>query len=162
MLLLDDTSSGAVAVDVKLPANHGRVADAVVGAFPRLAGRVGFQQGRLEDVPLRADDVVVSAHACGPLTDRILARAVDAGARVAVLPCCHRTRVRADLAPFGDVALAIDRERIATLRSRGQRVWPLGIPPEISPHHRLILAAAPMPSDRDGDDEPLPWPTVSG
>jgi len=30
-----------------------------------------------------------TVHACGGLTDQILDRAIDVGARVAVLPCCH-------------------------------------------------------------------------
>jgi hypothetical protein len=34
-------------------------------------------------------DVVVSCHACGALTGRILERASSAGARIAVLPCRH-------------------------------------------------------------------------
>ena len=43
----------------------------------------------LERVPICAGDVVVSAHACGSLTDVVLARASGARASVAVLPCCH-------------------------------------------------------------------------
>lgn len=149
MLLLgddnnDDARDVALAVDVKLPANHGRIGDAVVAAFPQLAGRVTFMQARLQDVPLRVDDVVVSAHACGDLSDDVLACTTAVGARVAVLPCCHRTRRRADLADLPDVedrALAIDRERVAALRARGCSVWTPSIPPEVSPKHRLIVAA---------------------
>jgi len=145
MLLLGDDDDTALAVDVRLPPNHGRVGDAVVAAFPRLAGRVTFAQARLQEVPIGPDDIVVSAHACGDLSDDVLARATAVGARVAVLPCCHRTRRRADLADLADVedrALAIDRERVVALRARGLSVWTPSIPPEVSPKHRLILAAS--------------------
>lgn len=158
MLLLDDTSIEAVAVDVALPGNHQHIADAVVGAFPRLQGRVRFVQGRLETVAVGVDDVVVSAHACGDLTDAVLAHAIAAGARVAVLPCCHRTRRRVDLE--GDVearALAIDRERVRHLRDQGLSVAAVSIPREVSPKNRLILAA-PAAGDVTGDADGVPWP----
>lgn len=154
MLLLGDDDDTALAVDVRLPANHGRVADAVVTVFPRLAGRVTFHQARLQDVEIARDDVVVSAHACGDLSDDVLTKAVAAGARVAVLPCCHRTRRREDLATLADVedrALAIDRERVAALRARGLSVWAPSIPADVSPKHRLIVAAPTMPPGFDDD-----------
>jgi hypothetical protein len=153
LLLGDDHADTALAVDVKLPANHGRVGDAVVAAFPQLAGRVTFMQARLQEVPLQPDDIVVSAHACGDLSDEVLARAAAVGARVAVLPCCHRTRRRDDLAHLPDVedrALAIDRERALLLAERGLRVWTPAIPAAVSPKHRLVVAARP---GADVDDD---------
>jgi len=99
LLLGGDDADTALAVDVRLPPNHGRVGDAVVAAFPRLAGRVTFTQAQLQEVPIGPDDIVVSAHACGDLSDDVLARATAVGARVAVLPCCHRTRRRGPRRP---------------------------------------------------------------
>ena len=48
MLLLDDSSPGAVAVDVTVPASAERVHDALVRAWPRLAGRVRWTGGVAE------------------------------------------------------------------------------------------------------------------
>jgi hypothetical protein len=51
---------------------------------------------------------------------------------------------REDLAGLSDVehrALRIDQERVAALRARGLMVWTPSIPPEVSPKHRLIIAA---------------------
>ena len=141
MLLLDDSSPEAVAVDAWLPQNHAKVFDAVAEAFPRIRGRVSFVQARLEDVALAVDDVVVSSHACGALTDAVLDRATRAGARVAVLPCCHAVRFRTDLAAYTDRALAMDDERIARVREVGYRAWTESIPAEVSPKNRLVLAA---------------------
>lgn len=141
MLLLDDTSPRAIAVDVKLPKNHDKVHGAMLQAFPILSQRVHFQQASLNEVVIAADDIVVSAHACGPLTDAILDKAADAGARVAVLPCCHAHRFRADLAGCEDPSGAIDKERMQRLRGRAYRVWDETIPVEVSPKNRILFGA---------------------
>src|SRR5687768_3905317 len=89
MLLLDDSSSEALAVDTRLPPSAHKLARALVSAWPRLSERIHFVQAPIAEVALDAQDIVVSVHACGVLTDAVLARAVAANARVAVLPCCH-------------------------------------------------------------------------
>lgn len=146
LLLVGDEEGGAsgeeaVAVDVRLPPNHGRVRDAVAGAFPRLRGRVTFVQAPLSSVELRASDLVVSSHACGSLTDDVLGRAADVGARVAVMPCCHAFRFRDDLAEHADPAAAIDDERVRALQGRGYRAWSASISAAVSAKHRLVFGA---------------------
>jgi len=143
MLLLDDSSATAVAVDAALPASAQAVHDALVKAWPRLAGRVSFLNTRLEDVTLTANDVVVSSHACGALTDLVLARATHARARLAVLPCCHDVET-CEAGPFTgwvDVPLAIDLVRASRLEQQGYRVWTQTIPAAITPKNRLLLGA---------------------
>lgn len=139
LLILDDTSPGALAVDVRLPANHTKVHAALARAFPVLQGRLVFVQAPLAGVELTHDDLVVSSHACGGLTDDVLARAAAVRARVAVLPCCHRSRRRTDLASFADRTLVMDLERAHRLRTRGYTVELLTIPPDVSPKNRLLL-----------------------
>ena len=149
MMILDDRSPMALAVDANLPPSHGPLYAAMVGAWPRLAGRVQFAQMRIETVPLSSDDVVVASHPCGALTDVVLRQAVDAGARVAVLPCCH-DRATCDagtLEGWVDASLAIDLRRVAWLEARGYRVWTQRIPEAITPKHRLLLAAPPVKAD---------------
>lgn len=143
MLLLDDTSPAAIAADPSLPPSAGKLRDALVAAWPRLEGRVSLVSGGIDDVPLDANDVVVSSHACGGLTDRILARAASAGARVAVLPCCHDLDHGATggLTGWLDGALAVDVMRAVRLEQRGYRVWTQTIPGDITPKNRLLLAA---------------------
>jgi hypothetical protein len=143
MLLLDDSSPDAIAIDKSLPPSTGAVHDALVAAWPRLAGRVAFIEGPLESVDLKIDDVVVSSHACGALTDLVLERASAAGARVAVLPCCHDAAVSdaGGLTGWVDAALAIDIRRVQRLEARGYDVRTLTIPAEITPKNRLIAAA---------------------
>jgi hypothetical protein len=143
MLLLDDSSPEALVVDRALPPSCAKVHEVLVQAWPRLSGRVDFLSRGFEDVELLATDVVVSSHACGPLTDRILDRAIAARARVAVLPCCHETSTcdTGDLTGWVDAALAIDVVRATRLEREGYRIWTQTIPAGITPQNRLLLGA---------------------
>jgi hypothetical protein len=147
MLLLDDTSPSALVVDTALPPSAGTLHHALCDVWPRLRGRVEYLAAGAADVMLRPDDVVVSSHACGRLTDVVLERASAAGARVGVLPCCHDLEVcdAGDLDGWVDGALAIDIVRATRLQAKGYRVWTLAIPKEITPKNRLLLAAPSTP-----------------
>ena len=142
MLLLDDSSPMALAVDRKIPASASRIQDALVRTWPRLAGRVEFVTGGPDAVSIQSDDVVVSCHACGAFADRVLGAATAAHARLAVLPCCHDvdTCDTGDLTGWMDPALAIDAVRVMRLRALGYRVRTQKIPETITPKNRLILA----------------------
>ena len=142
LLLLDDSSPVALAVDRHLPKSAATLAVSMIDAWPRLQDRVQFLETDLSSVELRHDDVIVSAHACGELTDLILNRAVAAGASVAVLPCCHDLKV-ADLGGLEgwmDGPLAMDAVRVSRLRSQGYRVFTQQIPGDITPKNRLLMA----------------------
>jgi hypothetical protein len=143
MLLLDDSSPLALAVDPRLPASAEKVHDAILAVWPRLAGRVTLASVRVDDIELDANDVVVSSHGCGSLTDVILDRAAAARAKVAVLPCCHDLD-SADAKKFAswmDGSLAIDVERAHRLERRGYRVWTQTIADGITAKARLLLAS---------------------
>ena len=141
LLLIDDTSPGALVVDPALPPSAARIHDALAQAWPRLAGRVSFVSGGPDDVAVEAGDVVVSCHACGSLTDRILDRVVRARARVAVLPCCHdlATCDTGGLSGWLDGPAAIDVVRAMKLREAGYVVHTQTIPGTITPKNRLLL-----------------------
>jgi len=143
MLLLDDTSPSALGTDARLPASAARLGEAMATSWPRLAGRVALAEGRVEDAALGPGDVVVSAHACGALTDVVLDLAARAGARVAVLPCCHdeATCDAGSLAGWLDAPLAIDVTRARRLASLGYEVHTQQIPEAITPKNRLLLGA---------------------
>jgi len=143
MLLLDDSSPEALVVDKTLPASSGALHQTFVQAWPRLAARVTFVAGGFEHVEIRPTDVVVSSHACGALTDVVLERAVAAGARVAVLPCCHDLDACDAGALIGwvDGPLAIDILRALHLERQGYRIWTQSIDRDITPKNRLLLGA---------------------
>jgi hypothetical protein len=173
MLLLDDTSPTALAVDTKLPPSAAKLAAALVDAWPRLAGRVelarpppavevvsGRSRAELHPddglnsrrgAPVRgvsvgwpelrgADDVVVSCHACGALTDDVLAYAIAANAPVAVLPCCHDDDTCDDggLSGWMPFDVAVDATRAARLRAAGYAVFTQTIPADVTPKNRLL------------------------
>jgi hypothetical protein len=142
LLLLDDSSPAALAVDTTLPLSSATLHQSLVGVWPRLRGRVAFEARAHEAVALHSSDVVVSSHACGTLTDLVLNRAVAARARVAVLPCCHDLALNSAGALSGwvDGPLAIDIMRATRLEQQGYRVWTQTIPAEVTPKNRLLLA----------------------
>jgi hypothetical protein len=141
MLLLDRSSPSAIVVDTNLPDSTKAVHEALATAWPFLAERVTFVSAGVDEVELSSTDVVVSSHACGALTDRVLARAVEARARVAVLPCCHdkETCDPGPLAAWMRVELAIDAGRAVRLGEADYRVWAQVISNEITVMNRLIL-----------------------
>lgn len=150
MLLLDNSSPHALAVDTAVPASAGGVQQELVTAWPRLAGRVEFVAASLDTIDLAPADVIVSSHACDGLTDVVIDAAVRARASVAVLPCCHdlsalrntTTVVGGDarsLTGWLDGSLAIDVARATRLRQRGYQVWTQTIPSTITPKNRLLL-----------------------
>src|SRR5689334_22808284 len=144
LLLLDDSSTLALAVDRQIPDQAAKLAAALEASRPRLKGRVQLVEADLATVALTADDLVVSVHACGALTDLVLERAMAVGARVAVLPCCHDLH-GADLGGLEgwlDGPLAMDVVRAGRLRARGYRVHTQQIPGDITPKNRLLLAEA--------------------
>jgi len=142
LLLLDDRSPAALAIDRCIPASAARLAAVLEDAWPRLNGRIQLLQAELESIPLEQGDLVVSVHACGGLTDLVLERAMAAGARVALLPCCHDLD-GADLGGLQgwlDGPLAVDVMRAGRLRAGGYRVTTQQIPGDITPKNRLIMA----------------------
>jgi SAM-dependent methyltransferase len=143
MLILDDSSPSAIAIDKSQPACAVRVHQALVEVWPRLDGRIAFLEGDLESVQIAPDDIVVSSHACGRLSDVVIDRAASAGARLALMPCCHDFAAcdTGSLTGWLDPSLAVDVARVVRLESRGYRVWTQSIPPEITPKNRLLLAA---------------------
>ena len=113
MLLLDDTSPTALAVDTRLPPSAPKVAALMTRAWPRLAGRVTLET-----------------------------RVIEARARVVVLPCCQEkaTCDAGGVDGWMDAALAIDVTRAARLRAAGFVVHTQTIPATITPKNRLLLA----------------------
>ena len=148
MLLLDNSSPEAVVVDRATPPSATAVQAAIVAAWPRLADRVRFLTADLTDFPMAPDDVVVSCHACGALTDTILDRAAAVHAPVAVLPCCQDfdTCDAGALTGWMDPALAIDTLRAVRLEQRGYRVWTQTIPAAITPKNRLLIGISTVDS----------------
>jgi methyltransferase family protein len=146
MLLLDDSSSDVVIADQALPASCSTLARAISTEWPRLGGRVTFLEAPLAQVELREEDVVVSVHACGALTDAVIDMASAARSRLAVMPCCHDldSAHTGGLTGWMNGPLAVDVVRASNLRTAGWQVWTQTIPAAITPHNRLLIAEPPQ------------------
>jgi len=143
LMLLDDSSPSALAIDRALPPSAHRLYQVMIEAWPRLAGRIEYLEASLEDVQLSQNDLVVSVHACGGLTDLVLNQATKARSRLAVLPCCHNldTADKGSLEGWLDGPLAVDVTRVNRLQQMGYQVFTQQIPHEITPKNRLLLAS---------------------
>jgi hypothetical protein len=151
MLLLDDSSPAAVAVDANFPQSASAVSSAIIDAWPRLNGRIHFIETPIAGFEIGPDDLVMSIHACGTLTDCVLEKAVAARARLAVLPCCHdiERSETGGLDGWLDGPLAVDVMRAARLKAAGYTVMTRTIPEEITPKNRLLMG---HPENHDAMD----------
>lgn len=150
LLILDDSSPTALAVDLTLPASANKLYETLLTAWPRLEGRIEFMETSVEKVVLQATDLVVSVHACGSLSDLILEQAAKARARLALLPCCHNLN-QADQGGLGgwlDGALAADVVRAQQLRNQGYKIFTQQIPIDITAKNRLLMAEPAPGCDR--------------
>lgn len=141
MLILDDSSAFALAVDKNIPENAQKLSRALMASWPRLENRIIYRQEMVQEVIVFPGDIVVSAHACGTLTDLIMDKAIEKGARLAVLPCCHNLKVSATggLDGWMDRSLAVDTLRAMRLSTMGYEIVTQNIPGEITPKNRLLM-----------------------
>jgi hypothetical protein len=148
ILLILDNGSHALAIDAQIPGNAPALSNSLTETWPRLENRIHYKQMRIQEVEIYPDDLVVSAHACGSLTDLVIDKAVEAGARVAVLPCCHdfKTNSTGNLTNWMDGSLAIDTVRALGLASKGYAITTQKIPDTITPKNRLLMGHPMAPS----------------
>ncbi len=147
LLLLDDTSPRALCIDTRKPATAERLAAVLEARWPRLSGRVSYQETRLEAFDdATACELVVGVHLCGNLTDRVLDLAISQRARVAVMPCCHAHGVSDTGALNGWLpgSVAIDVMRAQRLRAAGYQIRTKTIPADITPQNRLLMGEPSM------------------
>jgi Methyltransferase domain len=142
LLLLDMGSPQALVVDRRIPNSAATLAAALQQDWPRLKGQVEFREKSIESMFFTSEDLLVSAHACGSLTDLVLESALAVSARVAVLPCCHDLEKsdNGGLQGWMDGPLAVDATRVARLRAAGYQVTTQTIPADITVKNRLLLA----------------------
>ncbi len=141
MLILDDSSKTAIAVDKEIPLNVKKLSGSLIETWPRLKNRIIYKKVPVKEVTVHPGDIVVSVHACGRLTDIIIDKAVEKHARVAVMPCCHDLKKSSTngLEGWMDKTLAVDTVRAVRLKSKGYRIVTQKIPTAITPKNRLLM-----------------------
>ena len=141
LLILDDSSQTALAVDNNIPLNAARISETLIASWPRLTNRITYEEMNIKEITILPDDMVVSAHACGSLTDLIIDKATEQHARIAVLPCCHDLNESSTggLEGWIEKTLAVDAVRAMNLRSKGYQIVTQKIPDTITPKNRLLM-----------------------
>jgi hypothetical protein len=141
LIILDDTTPTATCVDIKQPLSHRKIMAVLERRWPRLKGRVKYEEKSIENTPISSEALTISVHACGVLTDQVISAAINGHSRVAVLPCCHDLKLcdTGSLKGWMDGPLAVDATRVARLKSAGYKVATLSIPKDITPKNRLLL-----------------------
>ena len=147
-----DANIKTVLVDRFEPMSHSVLRDCISEVCPWVSEEsVQFESVPLEDFASRNErdttqdaSIVISTHACGSLTDKVLEYAMDISASAAaVMPCCY-TGTDSGV-PYGirrmlGVSLAADVRRSFYLQENGYHVDFATIPKAITPMNRLILA----------------------
>ena len=131
------------AVDERMPASAGKLRDAFGAAFPRLRAQHRYIVGDARDVEATGDTLVAGLHACGGLSDIVIDVALAGSSALALVPCCHSTKIPHDVDAAARVGLdeAIDASRARRLAAAGWAVErDVLCPREITPKNGLILA----------------------
>ena len=138
-------------VDHQTPDSRQKLIEVVDSIAPWVKPKIENVQQKIEpgqqQFPINCS--VVSAHACGILSDRCIELAIENGGPVAILPCCYpRSACPAPLALQTALGLktAFDVDRTYRLQNAGYRVRWAAIPAMISPMNRVICAI-PKPPD---------------
>jgi len=141
LLILDNSSKSAIAVDNNIPLNAVKLSNSLVQTWPEIKGRITFKQGPFQSIDILPGDLVVSAHACGSLTDQIIEMAAAKQVRIAVLPCCHNLKESSTCGLGGwlENTLAVDTVRALQLKSKGYKIVTQEIPSDITPKNRLLM-----------------------
>ncbi len=157
MLLIDDSSPEALCIDLRRPPSAAKIAAVLERRWPHLAGRVTYDERKLAEATLPEmstsaaggpGGLLISVHACGMLTDDVIALALAQRTRVAVMPCCHVLGRSDQGALLGWLPgpMAVDVMRAERLRSAGYRVRTKTIPADITVQNRLLMGE---PAARD-------------
>ena len=134
--------------DGRIPESQARVIECICQLAPWVREKVRVHRLDIDEVAgvLPEGATVVSAHACGLLTDACIDLAIRTRGAIGVLPCCHPERLCPG-PPALRLALgarmAFDIDRTYRLERAGYRVRWSEIPAEISPMNRILVAGQP-------------------
>ncbi len=132
-------------VDKKDPESRHKLLAIATRVAPWVAEKIEHDTSKIsvDDDWIEPGCAIVSAHACGVLSDLCIDIAIRSGGPVAILPCCYpRSACRAPLAlqtAFG-LEAAFDIDRTYRLEAANYRVRWAEIPPEITPMNRVLYA----------------------
>ena len=130
------------------PDNRAKLIAATSAVAPWIVDKVESQQTKIESAQtlLPQGCSIISAHACGVLSDRCIDIAIEKESQLAILPCCYpKSACDAPLAirtAFG-LSAAYDIDRTYRLEAAGYLVRWMEIPKLITPMNRILVARKP-------------------
>ena len=141
LLVLDDNNENTdkhltvLCVDRRMPPSAEVIRLAMIDRWPHLEERFDFVEGSLEQLQPHPSCLLASVHACGGLSDLLIASAASSQSPIALVPCCHTRKKKALLgasdfarAEYGaiidadevkDLTTMLDMAREAALRNAG-------------------------------------------
>ncbi len=132
-------------LDTTRPRNHDKVMAAALAVAPWVKDKIRYLEVPVQQAAsvLEPDTSLVAVHACGVRTDRCIEAAIELRGPIAVMPCCYQQTGKD--APRGlfralGRSLSTDVQRTYTLEDAGFDVEWTGIPAEITPMNRVMVA----------------------
>ena len=135
-----------VLIDQNEPESRRKLIDVANNVAPWVSGKIDDRVGMInaEDFLIEPGAAIVSAHACGVLSDLCVDIAIRSGGPIAILPCCYpRSACAAPLSlqtQFGH-EVAFDIDRTYRLEAAGYQVRWGTIPQDITPMNRVIYGS---------------------
>ena len=174
LLVLDDHASNngkgakpltVLCVDRKMPPSAEAIRMAMVERWPHLEERFDFVEGSLEQMQPHPSCLLASVHACGGLSDILIASAASSQSPIALVPCCHTRKKKALLGASDyareeyeaiihakevkDLTTMLDEAREAALRNAGFDIRTQYLPKRFTLKNRVIMG---MPRSDDSSD----------
>lgn len=166
----------AFCLDVHMPPSAERVQKAMLETWPHLEKQFDYVEGRLEQLVPHRSCLLAGVHACGTLSDVLVATAAECAVPLALVPCCHsrkRKVLEACASPFArreyeliyntkgtitDLVDRLDEARMVALENSGMDVDELFIPEIFTGKNRLIMGYPPLtrseyPRVAEADDQ---------
>ncbi|KAL7471450.1 hypothetical protein ACHAXS_011787 [Conticribra weissflogii] len=160
----------AFCLDVQMPQSAELIQAAMIEQWPNLESRFDYVEGRLEQLVPHHSCLLASVHACGSLSDVLVATAAKHAVPLAVIPCCHsrkRKVLESVASPYAkseydtilnhrgsmpDLADRLDGVRMIALENAGFDVFEFFIPDIFTGKNRLILGFPPSIPNPTEDD----------
>lgn len=137
-----------VLLDKLEPESRAKLIAVVAGVAPWVTEKIHSHEAKLDAAQdlLPQQCSIVSAHACGVLSDQCIDIAIQIEGRLAILPCCY-PKASCNAPPAVQAAFglnaAYDIDRTYQLTSAGYLVRWMEIPKVITPMNRILIARKP-------------------
>ena len=170
LLVLDDNGNNenaekpltVLCVDRRMPPSAEAIRLAMIDRWPHLEERFDFVEGSLEQLRPHPSCLLASVHACGGLSDLLIASAASSQSPIALVPCCHTRKKKAllgasdfaraeydaiiDADEVKDLTTMLDMAREAALRNAGFDICTKYLPKRFTLKNRFIMG---MPRSTD-------------